>query len=185
MSGAAALPSATPSPANQSANAAPPRAATSLAKRASSSKSSTLPGFTVVSVSGLGTSGRAPGSGNWPKTAWGVKAAIMPATTTPQRLTLHLPVTFPALPLERFHNSRALSGIVRGGIFLRKMPLDGSGFRVQQLWNRFNAKSSMGPSYNPGLAWAQMSAIPIAQTAGRAHHLTSCHSSQTKQIERD
>src|SRR5665213_2732564 len=39
--------------------------------------------------------------------------------------------------LERFHNSRALSSIVRGGIFLRKMPLDGSGFRVQQLWNRF------------------------------------------------
>src|ERR1022692_2393537 len=88
-------------------------------------------------------------------------------------------------PLERFHNSRALSGIVRGGIFLRKMPLDVSGFRVQQLWNRSNAKSAMGPSYNPGLAWAQTSAIPIAQTAGRAHHLTSCHSSQTKQIERD
>jgi len=25
----------------------------------------------------------------------------MPATTTPQRLTLHLPVTFPVLPLEQ------------------------------------------------------------------------------------
>jgi hypothetical protein len=38
--------------------------------------------------------------------------------------------------IERFHNSRALSGIVQGGIFLRKMPLDGSGFGVQQLWIR-------------------------------------------------
>jgi len=43
----------------------------------------------------------------------------------------------------------------------------------------------MGPSYNPGLAWAQTPAIGIAQTAGRAHRLTSCHSSQTGQIERD
>src|SRR5271157_3874949 len=42
----------------------------------------------------------------------------------------------PAGILERFHNLRALSGIVQGGIFLRKMPLDGGGFGVQQLWNR-------------------------------------------------
>jgi hypothetical protein len=34
---------------------------------------------------------------------------------------------------ERFHNSRALSGIVQGGIFLRKMPLESSGFEIQQL----------------------------------------------------
>src|SRR5271157_4052218 len=39
--------------------------------------------------------------------------------------------------LERFHNSRSISSMVQGGIFLRKMPLDGSGFGVQQLWNRY------------------------------------------------
>jgi hypothetical protein len=51
--------------------------------------------------------------------------------------------------LERFHNSRALSGIAQGGIYfhpsdedlslgapLMKMPLEGIGFGVQQLWNR-------------------------------------------------
>jgi hypothetical protein len=27
---------------------------------------------------------------------------------------------------------------VQGGIFLRKMPLEGSGFGVQQSWNRYN-----------------------------------------------
>jgi len=32
--------------------------------------------------------------------------------------------------LERFHNTRALSGSVQGVIFLRKMPLKGSGLRV-------------------------------------------------------
>jgi len=38
--------------------------------------------------------------------------------------------------LKRFHNSRALSDTVQGGIFLRKMPLESFGFGVQQLWNR-------------------------------------------------
>ena len=38
--------------------------------------------------------------------------------------------------LERFHNSHAHAGSVQGGIFLRKMPLDGGGFGVQQLLNR-------------------------------------------------
>jgi hypothetical protein len=37
--------------------------------------------------------------------------------------------------LEWFHNSRAFSGILPGGIFLRKMPLEGSRFGVQRLWN--------------------------------------------------
>ena len=43
---------------------------------------------------------------------------------------------FAVASLERFHNSYALSGFVRGGIFLRKMPLEGGGLGVQQLWNR-------------------------------------------------
>ncbi|MGB6687295.1 MAG: hypothetical protein WBE76_05585, partial [Terracidiphilus sp.] len=38
--------------------------------------------------------------------------------------------------LERFHNSRVLFGVVKGGFFLRKKPLEGSGFGIQQLWNR-------------------------------------------------
>jgi hypothetical protein len=38
--------------------------------------------------------------------------------------------------LERFHNSHTLAGIVQGGIFLRKMPLDSSAFGVDRLWNR-------------------------------------------------
>jgi hypothetical protein len=42
------------------------------------------------------------------------------------------------LAFERFHNSRALSDIVQCGIFLRKMPLERSGFGVQQLWNRYS-----------------------------------------------
>jgi hydrogenase maturation protease len=41
--------------------------------------------------------------------------------------------------LVRFHNLRALSGIVKGGFFLRKKPLYGTGARVQQLWNRCSA----------------------------------------------
>jgi hypothetical protein len=45
--------------------------------------------------------------------------------------------------LKRFHNSRALSGIVQGGIFLRKMPLEGSDFGVQQLWNRCSGVASL------------------------------------------
>ena len=40
------------------------------------------------------------------------------------------------LCLERFHNSRTLSDAVQGGIFLRKMPHESSGFEVRQLWNR-------------------------------------------------
>lgn len=39
------------------------------------------------------------------------------------------------IDLERFHNSRALSSIQQRVIFLRKMPLAGAGFGVQQLWN--------------------------------------------------
>jgi hypothetical protein len=38
--------------------------------------------------------------------------------------------------LERFQNSRALSRVAKGGIFLRKMPLGSSGSGVQQFWNR-------------------------------------------------
>src|ERR1700733_10198988 len=64
MSGAAPLPSATPSSANQSAKAAPPRSSTSLAKRASRSKRIILPGLMVVSDSGLGALAAAPGSGS-------------------------------------------------------------------------------------------------------------------------
>jgi hypothetical protein len=30
--------------------------------------------------------------------------------------------------LERFHNSHTLAGVVQGGIFLRKMPLESSDF---------------------------------------------------------
>ena len=41
---------------------------------------------------------------------------------------------------ERFHNSRAFSCIVQGGIFLRKMPLEVRGFKVQQLWNRYRLR---------------------------------------------
>jgi predicted deacetylase len=39
---------------------------------------------------------------------------------------------------ERFHKLRALSGIEQGGFFLMKKPLSGSGFGIQQLWNRCN-----------------------------------------------
>jgi len=38
--------------------------------------------------------------------------------------------------LERFQNSRALFRVVKGGIFLRKMPLGSSGSGVHQFWNR-------------------------------------------------
>ncbi len=41
------------------------------------------------------------------------------------------------LHLERFHNLRAPILIVQGAIFLRKMPLESSGFGIQQLWNRY------------------------------------------------
>src|SRR5580658_6957384 len=60
---------ATPSSANQSAKAAPPRARTSLENLASRSKSRTLPGLTVVSLKGLGAveGARVEGSGSWAK----------------------------------------------------------------------------------------------------------------------
>jgi len=35
--------------------------------------------------------------------------------------------------LERFHNLRTLSGIVKAGISLRKMPVENIGFKVLQL----------------------------------------------------
>src|SRR4249919_1886588 len=54
MRGAAPFPRATPSSANHSAKAAPPRASTSLAKRASRSKRRILPVLMVGSDSGLG-----------------------------------------------------------------------------------------------------------------------------------
>ncbi len=67
MAGCSPLPRATPSSANQSAKAAPPRARTSLANLASRSKSKTLPGLTVVSLRGLGAveGAIAEGSGSW------------------------------------------------------------------------------------------------------------------------
>lgn len=49
-----------------------------------------------------------------------------------------------ARTLERFHNSRALLEIVKGGVFLGKMPLEVGGFGVQQLWNRCNHRDSGG-----------------------------------------
>jgi hypothetical protein len=42
--------------------------------------------------------------------------------------------------LERFHNSRALTGIMQGGPFSMKGPLNGSGSGVQQLWSRYSRK---------------------------------------------
>ncbi len=44
--------------------------------------------------------------------------------------------------LERFHNSRGLSCVVQGGIFLWRMPLESSDFGVKQLWNRSKALDS-------------------------------------------
>jgi hypothetical protein len=45
--------------------------------------------------------------------------------------------------LERFSNSCALAGIAQGGFFLRKTPLKGSGFGVQQLENRCNREQTI------------------------------------------
>jgi hypothetical protein len=45
--------------------------------------------------------------------------------------------------LERFHNSRAVCSVAKGGIFLKKKPLEACGFGVQQLWNRYSAKSRL------------------------------------------
>jgi hypothetical protein len=36
----------------------------------------------------------------------------------------------------RFHNRYAFAGVLRGGLFLRRMLLERSFFDVQQLWNR-------------------------------------------------
>jgi len=41
-----------------------------------------------------------------------------------------------ARSLERFHNSRALFGIFKGGFFLMKKPLGNFGSGVRQLRNR-------------------------------------------------
>jgi hypothetical protein len=55
---------------------------------------------------------------------------------------------------ERFHNSRGLSFIVQGGIFLRKTPLEDCGFGVQQLWTRWS-----GSSVTSVTAWKNCDAI--------------------------
>jgi hypothetical protein len=47
--------------------------------------------------------------------------------------------------LERLHNARALSGVVSGGLFLKK-PTSGYGFGSRQLWNR--SSRSIGLSAN-------------------------------------
>src|SRR5208337_630682 len=46
--------------------------------------------------------------------------------------------------LDRFQNSRALAGIVQGGIFLRKMPLESIAFGVQLFWNRYSPALQRG-----------------------------------------
>ncbi len=55
------------------------------------------------------------------------------------------------------------AGIVQGGIFLRKMPLESSGSGVQQLWNRYNNRCAYGPVSELLLDW----------TRRRAHWLMS------------
>lgn len=45
---------------------------------------------------------------------------------------------------ERFQNSLALLRAVKGGIFLRKMPLSNDGSGVQQFWNRCGVRRSTG-----------------------------------------
>jgi glycine C-acetyltransferase len=54
--------------------------------------------------------------------------------------------------LERFHKIRALSGIKQGGFFLRKKPLSGSGFGIQQLWNRCEENAMSQSPARPQLA---------------------------------
>jgi hypothetical protein len=39
--------------------------------------------------------------------------------------------------LERFSNSRGVTNVVQGGFFLRKKPLEVSGFALHQLENRY------------------------------------------------
>jgi hypothetical protein len=41
---------------------------------------------------------------------------------------------------ERFSNSYTLTGLVKGGLFSRKRPLEGNGFGVQQLENRYSPR---------------------------------------------
>ena len=41
-------------------------------------------------------------------------------------------------PFERFQSIRTLSGIVPGGLFLRKMPPGSHAFQELRLWNRCN-----------------------------------------------
>jgi hypothetical protein len=60
---------------------------------------------------------------------------VIPQQFRAPSFRLFLAKGWEATALERFHNLRALSGIVKGGYFLRKKPLYGSGSRVQQLWN--------------------------------------------------
>jgi hypothetical protein len=44
--------------------------------------------------------------------------------------------------LERFSNTRALTSSVQGGFFLKKKPLSGGGFGVEQLENRLLADNT-------------------------------------------
>src|SRR6266702_3544411 len=112
--GAAPLPSTTPSSANQSANAAPPRVATSLANLASRSKSSILPGFTVGSAKGLGAVDGAAGSNACPSIACGELQNAIPAeaiatakiTRLPDRFMFHPPLRVP----QSSYNARAPRG---------------------------------------------------------------------------
>jgi hypothetical protein len=53
--------------------------------------------------------------------------------------------------LERFQNSRALFRVVKGGIFLRKMPLGSSGSGVHQFWNRCRDRVSARGAGNYGV----------------------------------
>ena len=46
------------------------------------------------------------------------------------------------IPLERFQSIRSHIGIMEGGIFLRKMPLNVHGSWVLQLWNRCSLKNT-------------------------------------------
>src|ERR1035438_8263754 len=92
--GGCPLPSATPSSANQSAKAAPPRSSTSLANRASRSNRIILPGFTVGSLNGLGAADCTPGCSNWPKAGPVGTAKTAPASNAPHMILAHFRVTF-------------------------------------------------------------------------------------------
>ena len=47
--------------------------------------------------------------------------------------------------LERFSNSRGVTNVVQGGFFLRKKPLEVSGFALHQLENRYKRRSLRSP----------------------------------------